>query len=64
MILYNMQAEVSETHEQLKVMQDNILDLFHVNKSQATRLLNELNSLEKELEELDREIEQLMKEID
>lgn len=64
MNMYNIQAEVGETHEHLKVMQDNILDLFHINKSEATRLLNELNSLEEELEELDREIEQLMKEID
>jgi hypothetical protein len=63
MNIYKELAEVAETKDDVKKMQDNILDLFHVDKEKATMLLNELNSIEEELEELDREIEQLVSQL-
>jgi hypothetical protein len=63
MNIYKELAEVAETKDDVKKMQDNILDLFHVDKDKATMLLNELNSIEEELEELDREIEQLVSQL-
>lgn len=64
MNIYKELAEIAETKDNVKRMQDDILDgIFHDNKDEAVRLLNELNSIEEELEELDREIEQLVSQL-
>ncbi len=63
MNIYKELAEVAETKDNVKKMQDDILDAFHIDKDKATMLLNELNSIEEELEELDREIEQLVSQL-
>ena len=63
MNIYKELAEIAETKDDVKRMQDDILDIFHENKGEAVRLLNELNSIEEELEELDREIERLVSQL-
>lgn len=60
---FKERAEIAETKDKVKEMQDNVLDLFYTNKDRAIKLLKELNSLEEELDNIDKEIEQLLKEL-
>ncbi len=60
MNIYKELADIAETKDAVKNMQDDILDLFHVDKEKAIKLLKELNNIEEELEELDKEIELLV----
>jgi phage terminase large subunit-like protein len=59
MNLFKELAEIAESKDKIKVMQDDVLDLFYTDKKRATKLLKELNELEHELENIDQEINKL-----
>lgn len=63
MNVYKELAEVADAKDDVKKMQDDVLDIFHNHKEEAIKLLKELNDIEQELDELDEEIAKLVSQL-